>query len=102
MRKRVLLASITLILSSFGGAYGQDPTPTPATATDEQKQKDKEAAEKRALALLDQVLDQVQMLRLPENRIRVQLAGADMLWDRNQQRARSLLAQAADGVAEMM
>src|SRR5207302_3713806 len=66
------------------------------------KQKEKEAAEKRALALLDQVIDQVQMLRLPENRIRVQVAAGDLLWDRNQPRARSLFASAGDAVAEMM
>ena len=70
--------------------------------TDEQKQKEKEVADKRALALLDQVVDQVQMLTLPENRIRVQVAAADMLWDRNEPRARSLLSLAADSVAEMM
>jgi hypothetical protein len=70
--------------------------------TDEQKQKDQEAAEKKATALLEQIVGEVQLLKLPENRIRVQITGGDLLWKRNEVRARSMFSLAADGVAEMM
>ncbi len=76
-------------------------TPT-STQTEEEKQKRQEELEKKATVLLEQVVGQVQLLKLPENRIRVQTAAADLLWKRNEDRARSLFSLAADGVAEMM
>jgi hypothetical protein len=78
------------------GAADQKP------ATDEQKQKEKEALEKKAAALLEQVISDVQMLRLPESRIRVQIVAGDLLWKRNESRARSMFSMAGDGVAELM
>src|SRR6266446_6454573 len=94
-----------LILSAASVTRAQDPVsqPTPADAqTDEQKQKEKEASEKKANALLEQIVGEVQLLKLPENRIRVQLAAGDLLWQRNETRARSLFSLAGEGVAEMM
>ena len=94
-----------LILSAVTVIKAQDPatqlTPTGAQ-TDEQQQKEKEAAEKKATALLEQIVGEVQLLKLPENRIRVQIAAADMLWKRNEPRARSMFSLAGDGVAELM
>jgi hypothetical protein len=75
-----------------------DPTQQP-TAEDLEKQKAERA--KNAYRLLDQVIDEAQSLRLTENRVRVQITAADMLWDQNQGRARSLFSMAAEGVAEL-
>jgi hypothetical protein len=69
--------------------------------TAEELEKQKAERERNAYRLLDQVLDEAQSLRLTENRVRVQMSAADMLWDPNQARARSLFSLAADGVAEM-
>src|SRR5882724_317155 len=108
MKKASITAFITSLLILLSAALvskAQDPasqlTPTDAQ-TDEQKQKEKQAAEKKATALLEQIVGEVQLLRLPENRIRVQIAAADMLWKRNEQRARSLFSLAGEGVAEML
>jgi len=94
-----------LILSAATAIKAQDtatqPTSTGAPA-DEQQQKEKEAAEKKATALLEQIVGEVQLLKLPENRIRVQIAAADMLWKRNEARARSMFSLAGDGVAELI
>jgi len=94
-----------LILSAATVIKAQDPAsqlaPTDAQ-TDDQKQKEKEAAEKKATALLEQIVGEVQLLKLPENRIRVEIAAGDLLWKRNEARARSMFSLAADGVAEMM
>src|SRR6185503_2176572 len=54
-----------------------------------------------AYQLLDQVIDEAQSLRLTENRVRVQVSAADMLWDKNQGRARSLFQMAGEGIAEL-
>src|SRR5688572_9956743 len=70
--------------------------------TDEEKQKEKEASEKKATALLEQIVGEVQLLKLPENRIRVEIAAGDLLWKHNESRARSLFSLAGERVAEMM
>jgi hypothetical protein len=99
-----LMASL-LILSAVTVIRAQDPATQLAPAgaqTDEQQQKEKEVAEKKAAALLEQIVGEVQLLKLPENRIRVQIAAADMLWKRNEARARSMFSLAGDGVAELI
>ncbi|CAN5492604.1 hypothetical protein BH20ACI3_BH20ACI3_26110 [soil metagenome] len=70
--------------------------------SEEQQQKEKTEKKKKAYTLLEQVVDEAQLLRLPENRARVQIGAADLLWERNEGRARTLFALAADGVVEMM
>ena len=94
-----------LILSAATVIKAQDSasqlTPTNAQ-TDEEKQKQQEALEQKATVLLEQIVGEVQLLKLPENRIRVQTATGDLLWKRNEERARSMFLLAADGVAEMM
>ncbi|MDQ3668146.1 MAG: hypothetical protein M3410_16550 [Acidobacteriota bacterium] len=80
-------------------AAQEDPNLTP---TEEQKQNEKAEKEKKAYILLEQVVDEAQLLRLPENRARVLIGAADLLWERNEGRARTLFALAAEGVAELM
>lgn len=74
----------------------QQPTPTA-----EELEKEKAEKQKNAYRLLDQIIDEAQSLRLPENRVRVQTTAADLLWDGNQGRARTLFSMAAEGVAEL-
>lgn len=76
----------------------EQPTQQP---TAEEQEKEKAEREKNAYRLLDQLIDEAQSLRLTENRVRVQLTAADMLWDKNQARARSLFQMAGEGVAEL-
>ncbi|MDX6406731.1 MAG: hypothetical protein QOH70_4186 [Blastocatellia bacterium] len=94
-----------LILSSAGFAGAQDATSQTATAQatpDAQQQEEKLKLESKATALLDQVVTEAQSLKLPENRIRVQIAAGDMLWDRSAARARGLLVDAGAILAQMM
>jgi hypothetical protein len=102
--KRLSLFALTILLISItaGQAFSQDPAPQASpqpSAEDIEKQKAER--ERNALRLLDQVIDEAQSLRLVENRVRIQISAADMLWERNQPRARTLFTQAADGVAEL-
>src|SRR5215217_7455877 len=100
MNKPFFLA-LTLALFCFSEWPGLAQDPPAQQATTEEQEKQKAEQEKNAYRLLDQVIDEAQSLRLPENRVRVQINAADMLWDQNQGRARSLFSMAADGVAEM-
>lgn len=102
LRNLAFIAGI-LLFGVANLAQAQDsqlpPTDSEAAAT---AQKEKEALEAKASALLEQVVGQVQLLKLPENRISVQIAAADLLWGHNEARARSMFSLAAEGVAELM
>src|ERR1041384_1732862 len=88
---------------TFVPAFAQDTQPAsqPSPATTEDQDKEKAEREKNAYRLLDQVIDEAQSLHLAENRVRIQINAADMLWDQNQARARSLFSMAAESVAEL-
>ena len=58
--------------------------------------------ESKAAALLEQVVSEAQALKLFENRVRVQIAAGDMLWARNQARARGLFSDAGAAIAQMI
>lgn len=87
-------------------ASAQDATSATATAQaspdPQQQQEEKAKLEKRALALLEQVITDSQGLKLPENKLRVQIAAADMLWDKNPSRARGLLTDAGAMLGQIM
>src|SRR5258707_2753965 len=101
-----ILFPATLILSSAAFAGAQDATTqsatTQATPDLQQQQEEKLKLENKAAVLLDQLVSEAQSLKLPENRIRVQIAAADMLWDRNAARARGLLVDAGTLLSQMM
>ena len=106
---RIHFSIISLAFVLFAAPVNRAQTPAavaPATdasqPTDDEKQKEKEALEKKATALLEQILNDVQMLKLPENRLRVQIAAGDLLWKRNESRARSMFSLAGEGIAELM
>ena len=98
--KKLFALTLTLALFCFSEpVFAQDkPAEQPSA---EELQKQKAEREKNAYRLLDQVIDEAQSLRLTENRVRVQISSADMLWDQNQGRARSLFTMAAEGVVEL-
>src|SRR5687768_12036355 len=99
-RLLVLILTLGIFLSSSFPAFAQDPATQQPSA--EELEKQKAELKKNGYRLLDQVIDEAQSLRLPENRVRIQINAGDLLWDNNQERARSLFSMASDGVIEMM
>jgi hypothetical protein len=101
-----LLLPAALIFACAGFVGAQDATSQSATAQStpdtQQQQEEKLKLETKAVALLEQVVAEAQALRLPENRIRVQIAAGDMLWDRSAPRARGLLVDAGTILGQMM
>ena len=97
--KRPALLLIFLLFACAVIAIAQEQQPAKPTA--EELDKQKEEWSKNAYRLLDQVIDESQSLRLPENRIRMQIYAADVLWDHDQGRARTMFMAAGDAVAEM-
>src|SRR5881394_1690465 len=104
MLKRIV--PFVLLLVSVASVVGQDATSQTATAQSspdaQQQQEEKAKLEKKALALLEQVVTDSQGLKLPENKLRVQIVAADMLWDKNAARARGLLTDSGAMLGQMM
>jgi hypothetical protein len=92
------IAAFIFLMASAAAVLAQDATSQTATAQQspdpQQQQEEKAKLEKKAMALLDQVVTDAQGLKLPENKIRVQIVAADMLWDKTPARARGLLTDA--------
>ncbi len=95
----ILFASVTVVAA-------QDATSVTAPAQQspdpQQQQEEKAKLEKKAIALLEQVVTESQTMKLPENRIRVQISAGEMLWDRSAPRARGLLTDAGALLGQMM
>ena len=79
--------------------FAPPPVPAPAPA------KVDPATEKKALDLIESLSEQVGNLHSPSNRMRAQCTVADLLWSRDEKRARSLftgaIAQLASRISEV-
>ncbi|MGQ0760475.1 MAG: hypothetical protein ACT4OT_00445 [Acidobacteriota bacterium] len=90
-----LMAAFLVMFASFTAA--QEATPDAA-----KQQEEKAKLEAKAAALLEQIVSESQGLKLPENRIRVQIVAGDLLWDRSPARARTFFTDAASILANAM
>lgn len=93
----LLLFTALLLIPSMGraqisiGPGAPAPVPSPA--------KIDPATEKKALDLVESLAEQVGNLHSPSNRTRAQCAVADLLWTRDEKRARSLFTAAVAQIA---
>ncbi len=94
LRKTFLLVALGVVCLAASLAVRAQDQPSA-----EQQQK---ALQDRAFQLLDQVVAEVRALKLPENRLRVQWQAGDLLWPRDEGRARALFSQAAAGLGELI
>ncbi|MEW6128703.1 MAG: hypothetical protein AB1757_16810 [Acidobacteriota bacterium] len=72
-----------------------------AQAQESATEDEKAAPEKKAVALLEQVVVESSSLRLPENRIRLQIQLGDLLWMRNEGQARAMFDAAGAALQEL-
>ena len=100
MTSKQLGASSLLLLLLIPLALAQSSSQVDASQEEELKRA-RIARDKMALATVEEIIKEVQSLKLPENRIRVQIALADLLWQRDEQRARSLFNAAAASLGEI-
>src|SRR5438132_6579581 len=98
------IAPFLILLASTGFASAQDATSQMATAqsSPDPQPEEKAKLEKKAAVLLEQVVSEAGALKLRVNRIRVQIAADDMLWDRIATRARGLLSDAGAMLSQMI
>jgi hypothetical protein len=91
---RPLTLSLLLITNNVAAQL-----PQPARESDEEKAKARKELERKALALLEETLQDVTLLKLAENRAAVRVQAADLLWARDEKRARALFRDAAADLA---
>ena len=101
-RTNIMLISLGLLLALGGSAAAQDTTSPAATADTAKQQEEKAKLEAKASVMLEQVISEAQALKLPENKIRVQIVAGDLLWDRSAARARALFNDAGAILGQMM
>ncbi len=95
-----LLSILAVGLLLIGNAAAQTPQ-----AEDKSKEETTEARqelEKQALAMLDEILDGAQLLKLPENRTFVYAISADLLWTSDEKRARIYFQMAMTDLSRAM
>jgi hypothetical protein len=100
--RRLLSCSvlIALLLTPMGA---QTPEEQSALAGREKQQKEfelKKELERKTFALLEEIISGAATLKLPENRALVQSSAADLLWTRDEKRARALFREALDNLRE--
>jgi hypothetical protein len=96
---------LSLVSSSLAQTPRQRPGIQPAPQEPEQTEEEKKAAkelEKNALVLVDEMVTEAASLRLAENRVHILTGASDVLWARDEARARALAREAMDqAVAHM-
>ena len=95
-----LVYSLALLLLMSHSSAAQSPDAS-LTKTNEERE-NRQELEQKALALLEDVVSQAQMLKRPENRIHIQAVAANLFWTRDEKRARALFKEAMKGLAELM
>src|SRR5262245_62974594 len=98
--------TVVIIFSLVSSPLAQTPrqrlgTQPEPQETEEEKKAAKEL-EKKALALIDDMVAEAASLRLAENRVTILTGASDILWARDEERARALVREAMDqAVANM-
>ncbi|HVF57394.1 MAG TPA: hypothetical protein VM934_14665 [Pyrinomonadaceae bacterium] len=104
MNLKRLLMLLTLTLCALSPAlFAQTPDSTPQTQsrqTAEEKEEARKELEKKALVMLDEIVGDARSLRVPENRIRILTGAADLLWPRDEKRARAIFREAVASINE--
>ena len=93
------LLTLIIFAASVVSATAQYLTAQPKPAGPEAESPN--AIEEQAYLLLEDVVASTQTLKLPQNRGRLQIIAGDLLWKRDQARARSLFSEAAANLVEL-
>ena len=96
---RYLACSLALVLF-IQPSMAQKPAE--ADPAKPEQQESRKALEQKALALLEEVIKNALLLKLDTNRLRIQMNAADLLWPRDEKRARALFEKSVKDVAELV
>jgi hypothetical protein len=99
-----------IVLSLVSSPLAQTPrerlrleqAPAQAPQQTEEEKKAAKEIERKALALIDEMVGEATALRLIENRVHILTGASEILWARNEERARALFREAMDQVVAQM
>src|SRR5437763_12018277 len=94
--QRLLFSSVLILvpLSSLSAQTPEDQSPLNEQEKQQKALEMKKELERKTFALLDEVISGAATLKLPENRALVLSSAADLLWARDEKRARALFKEA--------
>ncbi|HEY0320618.1 MAG TPA: hypothetical protein VGC66_06695 [Pyrinomonadaceae bacterium] len=96
--KKLLVASIILMLLILSPTARAQTLPSQPSKEEEEKARAE--LERKVLILLEEVVSDSQLLKLAENRAIVQASAADLLWARDEKRARAFFRDALTGIGD--
>ena len=98
------IVAFALLASAFAQTAQpmQDSTALPSKQSKEEQEKLQKALEGKALKLLETTMADAQSLKLAENQALFKSTGADLLWTRDEKRARSLFQDAVNALTTAM
>ncbi|HEY0098967.1 MAG TPA: hypothetical protein VGB76_08430 [Pyrinomonadaceae bacterium] len=96
-----LLLTFTLSPNAIVAQQPFAAAAAPPVAKAEEPTAEQLELERKALVLLNEIIGETPSLKLVENRIRLQAVEAELLWPRNQERAREIFNAAAVDLAAM-
>jgi hypothetical protein len=97
---RYLVCSLALVLFIHTSSMAQKPAASDPSKTEQQEAR--KALEQKALALLEEVVADAQLLKQAANRLRIQIIAADLIWPRDEKRARALFEKSIKDIAELI
>jgi hypothetical protein len=98
MTRQRLLSSFVLTVLLLAPARAQTPEDRSPLDGEQKELELKKEVERKTFALLDEVIGGAAGLRLPENRALVLSSAADLLWPRDEKRARALFKEALNNL----
>jgi hypothetical protein len=103
MRKRWFSVFLIVLWLAIGAVPDSVAQQTASQQPSSEKQEEEKAAlQGKAVVLLEQIVTESVALKLPENRIRLQITAADLLWAHNEERARGLFDMASASIIELI
>lgn len=92
---RFILLFVLFSLPSFS-TFAQ----TSPTESNTEKEKARLELEKKAITLLEQIVGETALLKFPDNRALVTASAGDLMWKRDEKRARQFFRQAAEEIIQ--
>lgn len=99
MISKFWIRSLILLLAISSSVFTQTPTATPQT---EEQRKAQKELERKALNLLDDVLKDADTFKHAENRIRIRIGVAFLLWKYDEARARIIFRDAMASLIDLL
>jgi hypothetical protein len=102
MSSKLSISSLVLALLLLTSSNAAAQSLPQVQESKEEQQKAQQELERKGLALLDATLESAQTLRLVENRALVQATAADLLWTRDEKRARNLYRDSMAAIGDSL